>query len=157
MLVEKKGERTGFATTYESWTVGVTHRFSEPLAIRPEFRYEYAFSARPWDNGLKNSQTMLAIHAIIRNESSGVCFSGAHIGGFAREDGSLRASYTREYEIPSFTHIRCFICWFQLGRLPDPESAQSAGRSEIRARRIPAHWTQILPGRPIPKRRCLLH
>jgi hypothetical protein len=66
ILVDKKGERTGFATTYESWTVGVTHRFSELLAVRPEFRYEYAFSARPWDNGLKNSQTMFAIDAIIR-------------------------------------------------------------------------------------------
>ena len=66
ILVDKKGERTGFATTYESVTVGITHRLSNLLSIRPEFRYEYAFSARPWDNGLKNSQTMFAIDAIIR-------------------------------------------------------------------------------------------
>jgi len=66
ILVDKKGERTGFATTYESWTVGVTHRFSELFSVRPEFRYEYAYSAKPWDNGLKNSQTMFAIDAIIR-------------------------------------------------------------------------------------------
>jgi hypothetical protein len=66
ILVDRKGERTGFATTYESVTVGITHRFSELLSIRPEFRYEYAFSARPWDNGLKNSQTMFAIDGIIR-------------------------------------------------------------------------------------------
>ena len=66
ILVDKKGERTGFATTYESVTVGITHRFSELLSIRPEFRYEYAFSARPWDNGLKNSQTMFAIDGIFR-------------------------------------------------------------------------------------------
>ena len=66
ILADKKGERTGFATTCESWTVGVTHRFSDLLSVRPEFRYEYAFSARPWDNGLKNSQTMFAIDAIIR-------------------------------------------------------------------------------------------
>jgi len=35
------------------------------VLIRPEFRYEYAYSAKPWDNGLKNSQTMSAIDAII--------------------------------------------------------------------------------------------
>jgi hypothetical protein len=29
ILVDKKGERTGFPTTYESWTVGVTHRFDQ--------------------------------------------------------------------------------------------------------------------------------
>ena len=66
ILVDKKGERTGFATTYASWTVGLTHRFSELLSVRPELRYEYAFSARPWDNGLKHSQTIFAIDAIIR-------------------------------------------------------------------------------------------
>jgi Putative beta-barrel porin-2, OmpL-like. bbp2 len=65
-LVDIKGERTGFATTLASWTVGLTHRFSDWFTIRPEVRYEYAFSARPWDNGLKNSQTIFAIDAIIR-------------------------------------------------------------------------------------------
>ena len=65
-LVDIKGQRTGFATTLASWTVGVTHRFSDLFAVRPEIRYEYAFSARPWDNGLKNRQTMFAIDAIIR-------------------------------------------------------------------------------------------
>jgi hypothetical protein len=42
------------------------NRFSELFSVRPEFRYEYAYSAKPWDNGLKNSQTMFAIDAIIR-------------------------------------------------------------------------------------------
>ena len=65
-LVDIKGERTGFPTTLASWTVGLTHRFSDLFAIRPEVRYEYAFSARPWDNGLKNRQTIFAIDAIIR-------------------------------------------------------------------------------------------
>ena len=50
ILVDKKGERTGFATTLESWTVGVTHRFNELISTRPEVRYEFAYSARPWDN-----------------------------------------------------------------------------------------------------------
>ncbi|HEU0177160.1 MAG TPA: outer membrane beta-barrel protein, partial [Blastocatellia bacterium] len=65
-LVDVKGERTGFATTLSSWTVGLTHRFGELITIRPELRYEYAFSARPWDNGRKNKQFMFAMDAIIR-------------------------------------------------------------------------------------------
>lgn len=65
ILYDKKGERTGFATTYESWTVGVTHRFSDLICVRPEVRYEYAYSAKPYDNGAKNHQFMFAIDAII--------------------------------------------------------------------------------------------
>ncbi len=65
-LVDVKGERTGFATTLSSWTVGLTHRFGELITIRPELRYEYAFSAKPWDNGRRNKQFMFAMDAIIR-------------------------------------------------------------------------------------------
>jgi len=65
-LVDKKGERTGFATTYASWTVGVTHRFSELICARPEVRYEHAFSARPYDNGTRSGQLMFATDAIFR-------------------------------------------------------------------------------------------
>ena len=65
-LVDITGERTGYATTDASWTVGVTHRFSELISIRPEVRYEYAFSARPFDNGTRSGQLMFAIDAIIR-------------------------------------------------------------------------------------------
>ena len=66
ILVDKKGERTGFPTTYESWTVGVTHRFNELISVRPEVRYEYAYSARPWDNGTRQGQLMFAVDTIIR-------------------------------------------------------------------------------------------
>src|SRR5262245_2722352 len=65
-LVDVKGERTGFATTLSSWTVGLTHRFGDQIMIRPELRYEHAFSARPWDNGRRNKQFMFAMDAIIR-------------------------------------------------------------------------------------------
>ncbi len=64
-LVDKKGERTGFATTYASWTVGVTHRFSDLISVRPEVRYEYAFSAKPYDNGTRSGQFMFAVDALI--------------------------------------------------------------------------------------------
>lgn len=66
ILDDKKGERTGFATIYESWTAGVTHRFNELFSVRPEVRYEYAFSAKPYDNGTRNSQLMFLVDAIIR-------------------------------------------------------------------------------------------
>jgi len=65
-LVDIKGQRTGFPTTLASWAVGVMHRFSELFSVRPEFRYEYAFSARPWDNGLRTRQAMFAVDAIVR-------------------------------------------------------------------------------------------
>lgn len=65
-IVDFKGERSGFATTMSSWTVGVTHRFNELISVRPEVRYEYAFSARPWDNGTRKGQLMFAGDAILR-------------------------------------------------------------------------------------------
>lgn len=65
-MVDFKGERSGFATTMSSWTVGVTHRFDELISLRPEVRYEHAFSARPWDNGTRKDQLMFAIDAILR-------------------------------------------------------------------------------------------
>ncbi|HVT95234.1 MAG TPA: outer membrane beta-barrel protein [Bryobacteraceae bacterium] len=64
-LNDRKGERTGFATTYGSWTVGLTHRFSDLISVRPELRYEYAFSARPYDNGMRSGQLMFAMDAIV--------------------------------------------------------------------------------------------
>ncbi|HEY6334175.1 MAG TPA: outer membrane beta-barrel protein [Blastocatellia bacterium] len=66
ILVDVKGERTGFGTTMESWSAGWTHRFGELISIRPEIRKDYAYSASPWDNGTRNSQLMFAMDAIIR-------------------------------------------------------------------------------------------
>jgi len=65
-IVDFKGERSGFATTMASWTAGVTHRFNELVSVRPEVRYEHAFSARPWDNGQRKDQFMFAIDALLR-------------------------------------------------------------------------------------------
>jgi hypothetical protein len=66
ILDDKKGERTGYATTYESWTAGITHRFSDLFSVRPEVRYEHAFSAKPYDNGTRSSQLTFAVDAIVR-------------------------------------------------------------------------------------------
>src|ERR1700722_15142302 len=65
-IVDFKGERSVFASTMASWTAGVTHRFNELISVRPEVRYEYAFSARPWDNGTRKGQLMFAMDALLR-------------------------------------------------------------------------------------------
>jgi hypothetical protein len=65
-LDDKKGERTGYKTKYASWTVGLTHRFSDLISVRPELRYEKAFDAHPYDNGTRSGQFMFAVDAIIR-------------------------------------------------------------------------------------------
>jgi hypothetical protein len=65
-LDDKKGERTGYATKYASWTVGLTHHFSDLISVRPELRYEKAFDAHPYDNGTRSGQFMFAVDAIIR-------------------------------------------------------------------------------------------
>jgi hypothetical protein len=65
-LNDKKGERTGYATKYASWTAGITHRFSDLISVRPELRYEKAFDAHPFDNGTRSGQLMFAVDAIVR-------------------------------------------------------------------------------------------
>jgi hypothetical protein len=65
-IVDFKGQWSGFATTMASWAVGVTHRFNELVSVRPEVRYEYALSTRPWDNGARKGQLMFAMDAILR-------------------------------------------------------------------------------------------
>lgn len=65
-LNDVKGERTGFATQYMSYTLGVTHQFSPLIEIRPEIRYEWAFSAKPYDNGTQKDQTTFDMDMIAR-------------------------------------------------------------------------------------------
>ena len=72
-IVDFKGGRSGFATTMASWTAGVTHGFNELVSVRPEVRYEHAFSARPWDNGQRKDQFMFAIeHSCVFEHCSAV-------------------------------------------------------------------------------------
>lgn len=60
------GERTGFATAYMSFTLGLTHQFTSLIEIRPEVRYEFAFDKTPYDNGAKKDQATFNIDAIFR-------------------------------------------------------------------------------------------
>lgn len=65
-LNDRDGERSGFVTQYMSYTFGVTHKFTDLILIRPEVRYETAFSATPYDNGTAKNQTTVGIDSIIR-------------------------------------------------------------------------------------------
>jgi hypothetical protein len=64
---DPRGERSGFATAYGSLTLGVTHRFSNVVMVRPEIRTEKAFRAgvTPYDNGTKSYQSTFGMDAII--------------------------------------------------------------------------------------------
>jgi hypothetical protein len=61
-LIDERGWRTGFPTTYASWTIGWVHRFSDYLTLRPEIRYERALNSHngipvtPYDNGTRRYQ-----------------------------------------------------------------------------------------------------
>lgn len=64
-LNDTKGELTGYATPYMSYTFGLTHRFTPTFMVRPEVRYEQAFSSQtPYNNGTRKSQTSFDVDAV---------------------------------------------------------------------------------------------
>jgi hypothetical protein len=64
-LDDVDGERTGFATQYASWTVGVTHDLTALTEIRPELRYERAFNGpTPYDDGTRRDQYTFSVDII---------------------------------------------------------------------------------------------
>ena len=64
-LDDPRGQFSGFSTSYLSWTLGLTHFFTELVEVRPEVRYETAFNATPYDNGTKKSQALFILDAIV--------------------------------------------------------------------------------------------
>ena len=65
-LHDPRGQFSGFATSYMSWTLGLTHLISPFISVRPEVRYETAFNATPYNNGTKKNQTLFVVDAIVR-------------------------------------------------------------------------------------------
>jgi hypothetical protein len=70
-LGDPRGVRTGYRTTYGSWTIGWCHRFNNLLCIRPEIRYERALNEHggeptPYDNGTRRSQFTIGFDVIQR-------------------------------------------------------------------------------------------
>ena len=68
LLMDPQGNRTSYATSYSSHTIGLVHSFNSLLRIRPEVRYEraYAAGATPYNNGLKRDQFQVAADVVIR-------------------------------------------------------------------------------------------
>lgn len=65
-LGDKQGFRTGYKTNYFSETLGWTHYFAPSVEFRPEIRYEHAFDAPAYDNGLKRDQWTVSADLIFR-------------------------------------------------------------------------------------------
>jgi len=66
-LFDPNGWRTGFATTYSTWTIGWCHHFNDLLLIRPEIRYERSLGhAEPYDNGTRKFQFTFGFDLIQR-------------------------------------------------------------------------------------------
>jgi hypothetical protein len=67
-LNDPQGNRTGFATTYSSHTIGVAHHINSSITVRPEIRYDraYAKDVTPYDNGTKKDQYAVAMDVFVR-------------------------------------------------------------------------------------------
>ena len=68
-LGDPQGNRTGFSTSYTSHTAGFVYFITPLLRVRPEIRYERAYSGqeiRPFDNGTKKDQYSASMDIILR-------------------------------------------------------------------------------------------
>ncbi len=67
VLVDLKGQRTGFKTIYTSHTIGLSHWLSNELILRPEIRYDHGWShATPYDNGTRKDQFAFITDLIVK-------------------------------------------------------------------------------------------
>ncbi len=67
-LGDPQGNRTGYATSYSSHTIGYVYFITPLIRIRPELRYERAYNKgiTPYDNGAKKDQYTAAMDLIVR-------------------------------------------------------------------------------------------
>lgn len=65
-LVDYKGQRTGFTNYYSSHTIGWIHWLNNWTIIRPEFKYERAWTNPAYDNGREQNQFKFGIDVIVR-------------------------------------------------------------------------------------------
>ena len=62
---DNNGVRTGIATNYSEFTVGLIYKPKPYLWIRPEARYDFARSGHPYSDGTRNSQFTLGFDVIL--------------------------------------------------------------------------------------------
>ncbi len=63
---DTKGTATGVAGTYYEFTLGLIYKPKPWLWIRPEARYDWNQFAKPFSDGTRGSQLLLAIDAIVQ-------------------------------------------------------------------------------------------
>ncbi len=62
---DNNGVRTGIATNYSEFTLGLIYKPKPYLWVRPEARYDFARSGDPYANGTRNSQFTLGFDVIL--------------------------------------------------------------------------------------------
>jgi hypothetical protein len=60
------GERSGFASTYTSNSIGLTHNFTPDIQIRPEIGYYRSWTVPAFDLGTRKNQFMAAFDFTVR-------------------------------------------------------------------------------------------
>ncbi len=62
---DNNGVRTGIATNYSEFTLGLIYKPVPYIWIRPEARYDFARSGHPYSDGTRNSQLTLGFDVIL--------------------------------------------------------------------------------------------
>jgi hypothetical protein len=63
---DTRGERSGFASTYSSHAIGLSHNFNPYWQIRPEIGYYRSYTVPAFDLGTRKNQVMAAFDMTIR-------------------------------------------------------------------------------------------
>ena len=63
---DERGERSGFASTYSSHTVGWSHMLSDVFMLRPEIGYFHSYDAKAFDLGNKNYLWQFGMDVVMR-------------------------------------------------------------------------------------------
>jgi len=63
---DEKGERTGFASTYSSHTIGLSHQFNDVLMIRPEVGYYRSYNVPAFDLGARKGMVLGGLDVTLR-------------------------------------------------------------------------------------------
>ncbi len=63
---DERGERSGFASTYTSHSVGWSHMLSDVVMIRPEIGYYHSYDAKAFDRGNKNYLWQFGMDVTVR-------------------------------------------------------------------------------------------
>ena len=63
---DERGERSGFASTYTSHSIGWSHMLSDVVMMRPEIGYFHSYDAKAFDRGRKNYLWQFGLDVIAR-------------------------------------------------------------------------------------------